>query len=315
MAKLVAPRFGIGEWYGRSFVHLSHDERQQLANIALNHTKATAPPCPFIPGTPPCSKNGGVCSLRLYGQVESYPITATAVAGVNGDLRTTCPNRFKQDGIIYREIGTSLLGTTTPLVVHEIRFLQRLTASDDDAPSSEDVGNIDNVLVHPDLSLLRWCALEIQAVYFSGVNMASLFRYIANYKPPAIPFPDATRRPDYRSSGPKRLMPQLQIKVPTLRRWGKKMAVVVDAAWFRSNVINVETVSDVSNCDIAWFVVQYDETTNPAKIVVSDPEKHTLERAVEGLTGGVPVTLSEFESKIRSKLNSPPSNPRKIPSD
>ncbi|MDD4891687.1 MAG: NotI family restriction endonuclease, partial [Phycisphaerae bacterium] len=167
----------------------------------------------------------------------------------------------------------------------------------------EDVGNIDSVLVHPSTTSLRWCALEIQAVYFSGSGMNSLFRSIQDYSGEGIPFPDAVRRPDYRSSGPKRLMPQLQIKVPTLRRWGKKMAVVVDSAFFR-NLGKMETVSDLSNSDIAWFVVCYDESHPVATITLNDPVLQTMERAVEGLTGGNPVPLECFESRIMEKLKS-----------
>jgi hypothetical protein len=167
---------------------------------------------------------------------------------------------------------------------------------------SEDVGNIDVVLVNAGSPFLNWCALEIQAVYFSGEKMSLLFEHIKSFDGSGIPFPDKVRRPDYRSSGPKRLMPQLQIKVPTLRRWGKKMAVVVDVPWFETNVVGVETVGDISNSDIAWFLVDFVESTDPATLIVKGPELQTLERAVEGLTGGAPVTLAEFESKIRTKL-------------
>jgi hypothetical protein len=96
-------------------------------------------------------------------------------------------------------------------------------------------------------------------------------------------------------------MPQLQIKVPTLRRWGKKMVVVVDAAFYRS-LGRMETVRDLSNCDIAWFVARYEEDGDAVRLVVGEPKKQTLERAVEGLTGGLPVTLGEFEAKIIEKL-------------
>lgn len=67
--------------------------------------------------------------------------------------------------------------------------------------------------------------------------------------------------------------------------------------------ISEATVNDLSNCDIAWFVVSFDESTDPATILVGKPEMQTLEHAVEGLTGGHPVTLSAFESKIVSKLS------------
>ena len=115
-----------------------------------------------------------------------------------------------------------------------------------------------------------------------------------------MPFPALMRRPDYRSSGPKRLMPQLQTKVPTLRRWGKKMAVVVDRSFFNA-LGKMEDVRDISNCDIAWFIVSFDESTDPIKLVRESVCFTTLERAVEGLTGGVPVTLDEFEKRIKEK--------------
>lgn len=303
--KETAPRFGIGEWYGRSFTHLSQIEREKFAALAQSQTKATAPPCPFMATSinNRCSKVGGVCSLRLYERVSEVTGETKVVEGEEGDLRVVCPHRFKQDDIIYSEIGSHMLGTPTPEVVREVRFLQRANPGEMDSDESEDVGNIDNVLVHPDRTLLKWCALEIQAVYFSGSKMKLLFEQIEAFQSPGHPFPDHSRRPDYRSSGPKRLMPQLQIKVPTLRRWGKKLAVVVDQAWFRNNVIDVATVKDVSNCDIAWFIVTFDESTDPARIVIGRPQLQTLERAVEGLTGGYPVSLGEFESKILAKLD------------
>lgn len=240
--------------------------------------------------------------------------SAEAVLGQDGDLRVVCPSRFHQAETAYRAVGGALLGTNQPCVVEEIRFLQRpqLVPTGRKGPASderramrgagrEDVGNIDCVLVHPTALPMRWCALEIQAVYFSGEKMRLLFEHIRNYRGAGLPFPDRVRRPDYRSSGPKRLMPQLQIKVPTLRRWGKKMAVVVDAAFFR-NLGPMQAVSDPSNADIAWFAASFDETVQPAKLVMGTPHHVTLERAVEGLTGGDPVSLAEFEAKIVEKL-------------
>jgi hypothetical protein len=97
-------------------------------------------------------------------------------------------------------------------------------------------------------------------------------------------------------------MPQLQIKVPTLRRWGKKMAVVVDRRFFDA-MGEMDDVADVSNCDIAWFVVDYDEAGTRAVLRRDFVRFTTLERAVEGLTGGHPVILAVFEQKIRAKLH------------
>lgn len=307
MTRIPAPRFGIGEWYGRSFVKLSPEERRNFAKLALRQAPQSAPICPFQSDEHPtaCSKPGGICSLRLYSALDDGD--AEQVTGGNGSLRVVCPHRFKQNSTIYSAIGTALLGTATPRVVGEVRFLRRddlrTGIESDEAPSSEDVGNIDHVLVRAEGDDLEWCALEIQAVYFSGVKMSSLFEQIKSHRGDGLPFPKHVRRPDYRSSGPKRLMPQLQIKVPTLRRWGKKMALVVDRAWFDANVVGVPTVTDISNGDIAWFLADFEESTDPVTMVIGEPQLQTLERAVEGLTGGYPVTLAEFEAKIRDKLN------------
>lgn len=259
MSKPLAPRFGIGEWYGQSFVHLTRDQQKYYAEIAISHSKTNAPPCPFKSPdlSEPCTKKGGICALRLYQDTGNG--CAIVAEGDAGKLRITCPHRFRQNNTVYSKVAESLIGTSSPTVVPEVRFLRRndnLSVGGENPggdSKSEDVGNIDIVLVNQEVSDINWCALEIQAVYFSGEKMNLLFDHIRDFSLAGIPFPDRVRRPDYRSSGPKRLMPQLQIKVPTLRRWGKKMAVVVDVPWFRTNVVGVETVSDISNCDIAWF--------------------------------------------------------------
>jgi hypothetical protein len=91
----------------------------------------------------------------------------------------------------------------------ELPFLLSTAPSAADKPVA--VGKIDMVLVHPDTSVLRWCALEIQAVYFSGASMSRDFNVMKQWHGPGLPFPQGIRRPDFRSSGPKRLIPQLQI--------------------------------------------------------------------------------------------------------
>jgi hypothetical protein len=126
--------------------------------------------------------------------------------------------------------------------------------------------------------------------------------HIDQYLEPAtIPvFPNGLRRPDYRSSGPKRLMPQLQIKVPTLRRWGKKMAVVVDKSFF-SSLGQMTRVPHLSNSDIAWFVVDY--STTDGEIMLENTVFTTLESSVEALTAGVPLSLDVFEAEVHRFLH------------
>ena len=282
-------RFGIGEWYGRSFVGLTRDERRAYA------AETGSQPCPFRMGGGPCTKKGGVCSFRSYEDANGV---AVPVSGAQAGLRVLCPRRFEEDMTIFQWVGEVVLGTSTPAIATEIGFLR---AEDGNAH----VGRIDMVLTNQEAgtAALSWCALEIQAVYFSGRSMGEEFRSIRNYEGEQPPFPGQIRRPDYRSSGPKRLMPQLQIKVPTLRRWGKKMVVVVDKHFFQS-LGHMEEVGDMSSGDIAWFTVDLEEeqTSGRFKLVRDGVHVTTLERATEGLTGGSPVTLTEFEEGIRTKL-------------
>ncbi|HOG47107.1 MAG TPA: NotI family restriction endonuclease [Anaerolineae bacterium] len=294
-------RFGIGEWYGKLFTELTGDERKSYADLQQLPKKVRPDqPCPFqsaATNVVPRNKEGGVCTLRLYTRSRAGG-EAGIVEGDDGDLRTVCPKRFEQDGTIYAWVGQVLLGCDMPQVVREVGFLSAVSAKGDPEEPSADVGRIDEVLIVPDVDPLRWCALEIQAAYFQGDAMSREYHAMREHSQSALPFPSGNRRPDYRSSGPKRLMPQLQTKVPSLRRWGKKMAVVVDRAFFAALAPMAE-VSHVSNCDIAWFVVRYDENAGlvPDKVFLT-----TLEQAVEGITAGAPVSLEVLEERIRAKL-------------
>jgi len=303
----IKTRYGIGEWYGRSFVRLQPEERRELARVqTLEKRQRPQFACPFR-STPAnqilCTKRGGVCSLRLY-ELDEETARVSAPTREGNQLVTTCPHRFKQERLIFTWIAETLLGCPEPLIVGEVGFLEQeiiSTRGNAKATDAEDVGRIDNVLVHPTRDPLHWTALEIQAVYFSGLSMSREFTAIRKSRGKGLLFPVAIRRPDYRSSGPKRLMPQLQIKVPTLRRWGKKMAVVVDRSFFAA-LGSMDDVTDVSNCDIAWFVVDYDESGGEFALRRGLVRMTTLERAVEGLTGGNPVSQSLFEQRVREKL-------------
>lgn len=300
-------RFGIGEWYGRSFVSLIREERLAFASVISPGAQVC------IPRSTPdrvirCNKKGGVCSLRRY---QRDALTG-AVAPLSGpqDIVTLCPERFKEDGKIFSWIGGLILQNPRPHVVKEINFLRREIHDQvgiDQEPAEsvrdqEDVGRIDYILANPAGHSLEWCAVELQAVYFSGPNMATEFREINHRPDDTLPFPSGNRRPDYRSSGPKRLMPQLQIKVPTLRRWGKKMVVVVDRAFFAS-LGAMDAADDISNSDIVWLIVEYEDAGSSLTLKLARPVFTTLERAVEGLIAGNPVSLSTFEDRILHKLN------------
>ena len=275
-------RYGIGEWFGLSPAALSPEDRRALA-------AAKNPPCPFRRDGGICAKPGGVCSLRLYSNRNGIAVP------VESRLRVVCPRRFEEASAVFRWIGREMLGTDRPEIVQEVGFLR---AEDGD----RSVGRIDMVLIRRENGRLAdWCAVEIQAVYFSGPAMGDEIKRLTEAKG-APPFPAKIRRPDYRSSGPKRLMPQLMIKAPTLRRWGKKIAVVVDRSFYDA-LGSMETVADLSNGDIGWFTVGFEESADSKRFRMVPDQLFvtTLERATEGLTGGFPVSQREFEAGILAK--------------
>ena len=182
-------------------------------------------------------------------------------------------------------------------------------ADDEDARS---VGRIDMVLAaagEDGRPTGDWCAVELQAVYFQGDGMGNEWVAIKQQaegrllNDEAPPGPVGNRRPDFRSSGPKRLLPQLQIKVPSLRRWGKKMAVVVDAPFF-STFGPMKRAEHVSNADIIWCVVGYqqDQATRLFGLRVLGTYATTLEEAVIGLTAGKAKPKPDFEASLWEKL-------------
>lgn len=87
-----------------------------------------------------------------------------------------------------------MLGHSQPLIAGEIGFLERAVSegvSSTSSLDSDDVGRIDNVLIHPTLTPLHWCALEIQAVYFSGSSMSKEFNMLNAFVGVDLPFPVA----------------------------------------------------------------------------------------------------------------------------
>jgi hypothetical protein len=285
-------RYGIGELFGENLEGLSWNDIQRLGHLALESEKPK--PCRFRGSS--CHKAGGVCTLRLYEKRGEMALPCS------DDLVTICPSRFLENGIVFSWVAREILKAASPIVLSELPFLVSKSGK-----REKPVGKIDNVLVVPKRGHLNWCALEMQAVYFSGKAMRSDFNLMKNLRKEGIPFPTEQRRPDFRSSGPKRLMPQLQVKVPTISRWGKKTAVVVDLPFWESVGEMIE-VGNISNCDIAWFVVNYKKNSSTKQFEIREHSLHltTLERAVEGLTGGVPTSLEAFEADIRRRLAATP---------
>ncbi len=265
------PNFGMAEKYGYPITDTTP------ATQALRRSQD----CPFSNRSCSKKRGGGVCSIT---DEVSFPIV--------------CPERFKQNSVMYDTIATIAFGNSANYaVLSEIPFLR---SHKDGANRS--AGNIDNILVHLDQQgkIVDWCALEVQAVYFSGSEMRP---EVKAFEKDGSVLKPAPRRPDFRSSGPKRLLPQLEIKVPTLRRWGKKMFVAIDKPFF-DWLPSIDKVNDISNADICWLSFKLDTDSSPYQLQHDETVLATLEESRVGLVAGYSPPKSEFEADIEEAVKS-----------
>ena len=292
-ASSIGNRYGINEWYGKAYTDLSREARSLLAESALGSREVS--PCPFQIGNPPCSKKHGVCSIVQYTRGQAGRIGRKA-----GEPVIVCPNRFDQGQLLVHWLA-EIVGFTLDevRVAREVPFL-RSTAT------GKPAGKIDLVVVQEMGNKLEWYGLEIQAVYFSGPGMAEEFGVLIQDTHHTPPFPASVRRPDWRSSSAKRLMPQLETKVPTLRRWGSKVAVAVDQPFFASIGGKSEQYSQtLTDGDIIWMVPQLVEDDEGRYILSRGHwEVLTLEASNSKLRASETIGLDEFEQTLRRKLTS-----------
>jgi hypothetical protein len=329
-----AARYGIAEWYGKDVLTMTSAERKLAADVATGQSKEK-PACPFMATMSPgakCNKKGGVCTIRKYERTEAGVVSAMS----RGVVATTCPARFlgtsANNQPILEWVAEKMLDSNKAVIIKETPFLRQLLSSastlsrrnaavqldlemieeashvkSDDALPEEGkkAGRIDWLLMDPlteNDTDPKWCALETQAVYFSGDKMGPEFTAYSE-KPDGILFPNGFRRPDYRSSGPKRLAPQLSVKVPVLRGWGKKVAVLVDRYFFDSMYDLPDAFTHGrtdkekrDNCEVAWFVVDYDDNM---RLTLHDYRFSTLAGSVEALNATAPMSKETFNSNLR----------------
>lgn len=275
-------RYGIAEWYGRPFLALSPGERRKFAATALGET---APPrCPFREMA--CSKKGGVCTIQRYARNGAH------IGAPEGDPVVVCPARLEQDRIILKWLA-DIVGfrSDAAMVAREIPFMTSTV-------TGKAAGRIDIVLAEVNGGL-AWFGLEIQAVYFSGPGMDEEFRTLLDSADSRPPYPSSVRRPDWRSSSAKRLMPQLQVKGPTLRRWGSKIAVAVDRPFFEAmGGPSPDASHDLNDGDVLWLVTKVSDF----HLRPDHWEALTLEAATDKLLAARTVRKQHFEEALREKL-------------
>jgi len=305
--------WGIAEWFGVDVVEMTADQRLEAASRALDAQKlkmanAPQPECPFLSSIKPgavCNKLGGICSVRQYSPIAPHE-------AVDAQPTTVCPNRFlefRNDETLFSYLARELYNAEAGAkVIKEIPFLEKETL--DGEQRGAKAGRIDWIVVPfpepvPQNADLQWLAIETQGVYFSGDSMwPDIEDYAA--RPSEVHFPRGKRRPDYRSSGAKRLAPQLAAKAPVMNRWGKKVAVVVDYAFF-AEMGALSVTTDFDNAEVVWVVVKYgtDMSLQVTSVLFAE-----LSASIGALQAAKPVNKREFEDQLRSALSE--SKPSKV---
>ncbi len=263
----------ISEIFGRSILDTSQ------AALKIRESKH----CPFRDSI--CTKSSkknpiGICSL-------SDGIEAAAI----------CPVRFLEDDRVFRDAAKIAFGPGCEFAVFsEIRILRIPSGS---GKRDTKIGKVDFLLGQVEAGRIKdFAALEVQASYFSGKAIRPAMDHFLRHG--ALDDAISVRRPDFRSSAQKRLMPQLQLKVPVFRRWGKRFFVVVDTQFFKS--LPAFKTTTHTNSEIIWL--KYPIRLHGNRYRMDDPEiaGTQLDDLVTSLREGTAPETGEIFSELQMKL-------------
>ena len=250
------------------------------------------------------SRNAKTCPFR---GTQCTKVSKTNPLGICSfsDGRTAavvCPVRFLAQDRIFRDAGRLAFGDGAKIAAFpEVRILKIEGA---DGERDRKIGKVDFLLGHIiESEVIDFAALEVQAVYISGTSVRPSFDEFLTTQGPSNTYAPVGRRPDFRSSAQKRLVPQLQLKVPVFRRWGKKFFVVVDSQFF-SALPNFPRTSP-SNSELTWLSYPVEKTG--LDYTMNDPDivfSHWDDVANALREGGPPEPeeiLAELQQKLSSK--------------
>jgi len=216
-------------------------------------------------------------------------------------LATVCPVRFLEGNRVFSDVGKLAFGTGISVIaVPEVRVLEVVVQADEGVMRSKKVGKVDFLLVRAEATgepTRDFVALEVQSVYMSGGSMREDFR---SFLRTGRVEPGFARRPDYRSSIQKRLMPQLALKMQAFRAWGKKFFVATDELFFE-NVPAMRLQSSFDNSEITWFVYPFKKTSE--RFSMGDPsQKFTMWADVEGALREGSSTPDSVLAEVNAKI-------------
>ena len=114
--------------------------------------------------------------------------------------------------------------------------------------------------------------------------------------------PSENRGMDWLSSR-KRLIYQLNLKVPVFRRWGKKFFVAVDKQFFDA-LPTMKRVPDIENSEVTWVIYDFKRRDEESRFTMSRPDFYCTEWAdVEvALREGTPPKPQEILDDVYAAM-------------
>ena len=248
-----------------------------------------------------CPYKGGPCNKSTTTDDEYVDGTrATGVCSLNeGDYSyIVCPERFRADGVFQNIVDHVFDGYGNP---------QWEKFTEERIPTTRDkvAGNVDHVVaVHDDGELTDFAGIEVQATYFSGdAYRPEFYEYMRQLDTDNNPeyVPEGTRRPDFRSCGDKRLIPQIRQKGDIFNNWGRDFAVVLDTALW--DYLPSMPESD-GEPDFYFFVYDLEDAGDHYDLVLDTVHETTYSQVIarfEMDDEGRP-SESKYEEKLREKI-------------
>ncbi len=242
--------------------------------------------CPYNNIVSNCTKNSiefplGVCSI--YHKQQPVII---------------CPVRFREDWKIISDAAAFVFEPhETWTHIGEVRLKDR---------EGKSAGNIDYVLVSYDDKgrIINFASLEVQAVYISG-NLTGPFTAYLEQPSPDFEWMNALKypKPDYLSSSRKRLIPQIIAKGSILKQWGKKQAVALQTAFYKT-LPEFPEVSR-SEADFAFFLYDLvpDATTHTYNLNLSRVVYTRFKDALEQIARFEAGDIEDFARVLQQKLD------------
>ncbi len=209
-----------------------------------------------------------------------------------------CPVRFLEDGKIFHDAAKIAFGSNVEFAIFpEIRLLK----VEEEGKKTRKIGKVDFLIgMIDDDKIVDFAAIEVQAVYFSGGKTRPPMDYYLRHG--HLDVASSDRRPDFRSSAQKRLAPQLQLKVPVFRRWGKKFFVVVDSHFF-ANLPSFKATT-ASNSEVTWLSYPIEKQGDNYTLAEADIVYSEWDEIQTSLREGTPPEPADIILELQTKLQS-----------